>query len=134
MGPETEQKAAGADAEGVGSVPEIPKEHPDAEAIKKRIMEALREVYDPEIPVNIVDLGLIRDVRIAPDGTLGLSMTLTAVGCPVTDWMRMTVQDRCQQVEGVGEAHVEISFDPPWTPEQLTDDGRDMLQAMGFPV
>jgi metal-sulfur cluster biosynthetic enzyme len=101
---------------------------------EEKIREVLKECYDPEIPVNIVDLGLIREIRIQDDGDVFVNMTLTAVGCPVTDWMQMTVQEKVQSVDGVNHARVEIGFDPPWDPTQLTDEGRDMLQAMGFPV
>lgn len=98
------------------------------------IREALKEVYDPEIPVNIVDLGLIRDLDIQEDGMVAVNMTLTAVGCPVTDWMQAVVRERIAALEGVKDARVEIGFDPPWTPQELSQDGKDMLQAMGFPV
>jgi metal-sulfur cluster biosynthetic enzyme len=101
---------------------------------KENLLEILKECYDPEIPVNIVDLGLIRDIQISPEGQVNLNMTLTAVGCPVTDWMRMTVRDKILSAEGVTDANVEIGFDPPWTPAELTPEGKDMLQAMGFPV
>lgn len=105
-----------------------------AKPSEEKLREALKECYDPEIPVNIVDLGLIRDIQIDDDGSVFVNMTLTAVGCPVTDWMQMTVKEKVEAVEGVSEARVEIGFEPPWDPSQLTPEGKDMLEAMGFPV
>lgn len=101
---------------------------------KDDILKALKECYDPEIPVNIVDLGLIYRLDVAPDGKVNLEMTLTAVGCPVSGWMQETVTDKIRSVPGVTEATVNIVFEPPWSPAKLTPEGKDVLQAMGFPV
>lgn len=101
---------------------------------KDDILKALKECYDPEIPVNIVDLGLIYHMEIAPDGKVDLQMTLTAVGCPVSGWMQEQVTDKIKSVPGVTDARVAIVFEPPWSPAKLTPDGKDVLQAMGFPV
>lgn len=97
-------------------------------------MAVLHECYDPEIPVNIVDLGLIYLLDIAPEGRVTLNMTLTAVGCPVAGWMQETVRQRILSVPGVTEANVNIVFEPPWDTKKLTAEGRDQLMAMGFPV
>lgn len=101
---------------------------------KDDILKALKECYDPEIPVNIVDLGLIYRLDIDPEGKVDLEMTLTAVGCPVSGWMQEQVTEKVRSVPGVTEAKVAIVFEPPWSPAKLTADGRDVLQAMGFPV
>jgi metal-sulfur cluster biosynthetic enzyme len=101
---------------------------------KDQIINVLRECYDPEIPVNIVDLGLIYLLDIAPDGRVTCNMTLTAVGCPVSGWMQEQVQSKIQSVPGVKEASVNIVFEPPWDPTKLTPEGREQLLAMGFPV
>lgn len=101
---------------------------------KEDVLKALRECYDPEIPVNIVDLGLIYKLDISPEGRVFVEMTLTAVGCPVSAWMQEQVTDRVRSLPGVTDAQVVITFEPPWSTQKLTPDGKDLLQAMGFPV
>jgi metal-sulfur cluster biosynthetic enzyme len=101
---------------------------------KDDVLKALKECYDPEIPVNIVDLGLIYLLEINEKGRVDLNMTLTAVGCPVADWMRETVAEKIRSLPGVTEAYVNIVFDPPWSPQKLSPEGKDLLTAMGFPV
>lgn len=86
-----------------------------------KIKEAIREVYDPEIPVNIYELGLIYKVDIKEDKTLDITMTLTAPGCPVAGEMPGWVQDAVESVDGVKAATVEIVWDPPWTPDMMTE-------------
>lgn len=101
---------------------------------KEQILQALRECYDPEIPVNIVDLGLIYLLDVTPEGRVTINMTLTAVGCPVAGWMQEQVTARCLSVPGVKEASVNVVFEPPWSTSKLTAEGREQLLAMGFPV
>lgn len=101
---------------------------------KDEILKVLKECYDPEIPVNIVDLGLIYKLDVAPEGKVDLEMTLTAVGCPVAGWMQEQVSEKIRGVPGVSDVSVAIVFEPPWSPAKLTPDGKDVLQAMGFPV
>ena len=92
----------------------------DAEGLEARIIAALRSVYDPEIPVNIYDLGLI--YRIAIDGgVVDLDMTLTAPGCPVAQTFPGIVEDAVQAVEGVTEARVDLVWDPPWTQDMMSE-------------
>jgi FeS assembly SUF system protein len=87
------------------------------------VMEALRECYDPEIPVNIVDLGLVYNIDIHDD-TVDVVMTLTAIGCPVAGDVMAEVEMRLREVPGVNDAHVEITFDPPWSPDRMTEDAK----------
>lgn len=87
------------------------------------VLEALRECYDPEIPVNIVDLGLIYEIDVKPR-RVDVKMTLTALGCPLAGEVMADVRDRLLQLPGVEEAGVEIVYDPPWTPERMTEDAR----------
>lgn len=84
---------------------------------------ALRECYDPEIPVNIVDLGLIYGLDIQ-GGSVNVTMTLTAIGCPVGGDVMAEVEMRLRQVPGVEHAHVELTFDPPWTPDRMSEDAK----------
>ena len=87
------------------------------------VIEALRECYDPEIPVNIVDLGLVYEVNIGVDN-VGVIMTLTAIGCPVAGEVMAEVETRLLGVPGVKKAKVELTFDPPWSPDRMSEDAR----------
>ena len=87
------------------------------------VIEVLREVYDPEIPVNIVDLGLVYEINLQP-GRVDVKMTLTAMGCPMAGDVMADVRDHLLQLEGVEEAGVELVYEPPWTPERMTEDAR----------
>jgi metal-sulfur cluster biosynthetic enzyme len=98
-----------------------------------QIVDALKTCYDPEIPVNIWDLGLIYDLRHS-DGHVAITMTLTALGCPVGPLLAEEIKAKVGRLEGVAQVDVEIVFSPPWTPDRLTDEGRLVLQSMGYPV
>src|ERR1051326_1887818 len=87
------------------------------------VIDALREGYDPEIPVNIVDLGLVYEVKIGRD-SVGVVMTLTAIGCPVAGEVMAEVETKLLEVPGVKRAKVELTFDPPWTPDRMSEDAR----------
>jgi len=93
---------------------------------KEEILEALKEVYDPEIPVDIVNLGLIYDVNIE-DGKVKILMTLTAIGCPVGPLIVDMVKLRLLKLEEVNEVEVELTFDPPWTPDRMSEDAKKKL-------
>jgi len=92
----------------------------------------LKECYDPEIPCNIVDLGLVYDVQIQPltgstDSQVHVKMTLTAIGCPMAGMISGNVQQKLLELAGVTDVHVEIVFDPPWNQSMMTEDGRKRL-------
>ncbi|HEY5006098.1 MAG TPA: iron-sulfur cluster assembly protein [Ktedonobacteraceae bacterium] len=96
-----------------------------AEINKAEVMDALQECYDPEIPVNIVDLGLIYNVDINDEiGQVEVKMTLTALGCPMAGEVVDEVTMRVQQVENVKVCKVEMTFDPPWSPDRMTEDAK----------
>lgn len=88
------------------------------------VIAALKEIYDPEIPVNIYDLGLIYDVEITPDHHAKVKMTLTTPHCPVAESMPGEVELRVGAVPGIGDAEVELVWDPPWDPQKMTDEAR----------
>jgi FeS assembly SUF system protein len=88
------------------------------------VIAALRTVYDPEIPVNIFDLGLVYKLAIAQDGVVDITMTLTAPGCPVAEEMPGMLRDAVMPVEGVEQVDVGITWDPPWTMNCMTEDAR----------
>ncbi len=89
----------------------------------EHVYDKLRECYDPEIPVNVVDLGLIYGLKIV-GGAVSVTMTLTAIGCPVGPEVMAEVEGRVREVEGVEQCDVTLTFDPPWTPERMTEDAR----------
>ena len=91
---------------------------------KENIVEALRTVYDPEIPVNIYDLGLIYEFDLAEDGTVKIEMSLTSPGCPVAGEMPGWVAEAASGVTGVGEVTVRLVWDPMWNPEMMTEDAQ----------
>jgi FeS assembly SUF system protein len=96
-----------------------------AEINEAEVMDALHECYDPEIPVNIVDLGLIYNVDINNDESkVHIMMTLTAMGCPVAGDVIAEVEMRVKEVENVSDCKVELTFDPPWSPERMTEDAK----------
>jgi FeS assembly SUF system protein len=92
-----------------------------------QIVDALKQVYDPEIPVNIYDLGLIYRIDIDEDSNVEVDMTLTAPGCPVAQTFPLTVEAAVKSVPGVSEASVEVVWDPPWTQERMTEAARLQL-------
>ncbi|HEX8514123.1 MAG TPA: SUF system Fe-S cluster assembly protein [Allosphingosinicella sp.] len=88
------------------------------------VIEALKDIYDPEIPVNIYDLGLIYDVEITPENHAFVKMTLTTPNCPVAESMPGEVELRVGSVPGVGHAEVELVWDPPWDPQKMSDEAK----------
>ncbi len=100
---------------------EQPPEHPDPQALEAKVIEALQQIYDPEIPVNIYDLGLIYEVAVSPEAKVEVKMTLTAPGCPVAQTFPGQVEAAIRQVPGVSDAHVEVVWDPPWTKDRMSE-------------
>ena len=96
------------------------------------VLEALRDVVDPELGVNVVDLGLVYSVTVDPDRTATIDMTLTSAACPLTD----VIEDQTRvALEGlVQDFRINWVWMPPWGPEKITDDGREQLRALGFNV
>lgn len=91
------------------------------EITEANIVQALRTIYDPEIPVNIYDLGLIYKITIEPNGIVKVEMTLTTPGCPVAQTFPGTVEATVSNVEGVTEASVELVWEPPWTQDKMSE-------------
>lgn len=90
------------------------------EILKNKIVEILRTVYDPEIPVDIYELGLVYAVDIDKDANVRIEMTLTSPGCPVAGSLPLEVEQKIRGVDGVNDVKVEIVWDPPWTPERMS--------------
>lgn len=102
--------------------------------LRDQVWDILHDVYDPEIPLNIADLGLIYDLQVSEQGEVSILMTLTAPGCPVGDIIAEEIRDRAMSLPGVQTVNVEFTFDPLWTPERISDEGREALRAFGFPI
>lgn len=126
-------RIAGRDADALGK--EIPAEAlietPADADLEQGVDAALRTCYDPEIPINIVDLGLIYDTRITAesDGTsrVDIKMTLTAQGCGMGAAIAADAEDKIRSLEGVSDALVEVVWDPPWNPRMISEEGRKKL-------
>lgn len=93
-------------------------------ALYESVLDALRGIYDPEIPVNIYDLGLIYGVEVTPESDVRVTMTLTTPHCPVAESMPGEVELRVSSVPGVRDAEVELVWDPPWDPAKMSDEAR----------
>jgi FeS assembly SUF system protein len=92
-----------------------------------KIIEALKTVYDPEIPVDIWELGLIYDIKIHEDNTVNVLMTLTSPNCPVAESLPLEVEDKVKSVEGVVDCLLELTFDPPFTPDMMSEEAKLVL-------
>jgi metal-sulfur cluster biosynthetic enzyme len=96
------------------------------------VLEAMKNIIDPEIGVNIVDLGLVYGLQESEDGALLINMTLTSAGCPLTDVIE---EQTAEALDGVVEAfRINWVWMPPWGPEKITEDGREMMRAIGFSI
>jgi probable FeS assembly SUF system protein SufT len=116
----------GADADALGFEPEVPRfePRPDGKVDAHQVHEALASVYDPEIPVNIVDLGLIYDCQVTDDGRVQVKMTLTAPGCGMGPVLVDDVKARVSQVPNVSAVDVDLVFDPPWSRDMMTEEAQ----------
>lgn len=103
-------------------------------ATRDEVLTALKEVYDPEIPINVVDLGLIYRVDFPAPDKVEIDMTLTGMGCPVGPAMVETVRATALMVPGIKDADVNLVWRPAWDPKKATEDGKIMLSAMGVRV
>jgi metal-sulfur cluster biosynthetic enzyme len=121
----TEARPEAPEAESVGAPPELTQEQED-------ILEALRDVVDPELGVNVVDLGLVYGVDVDDAKVATLDMTLTSAACPLTDVIE---EQAGAALEGVvSDFRINWVWMPPWGPENITDDGREQLRALGFNI
>jgi FeS assembly SUF system protein len=98
--------------------------HEPGGALYEGVIGALRDIFDPEIPVNIYDLGLIYGVDITPEGAVAVTMTLTTPHCPVAESMPGEVELRVSSVPGVRDAEVNLVWDPPWDPAKMSDEAK----------
>jgi metal-sulfur cluster biosynthetic enzyme len=99
----------------------------------QRLWDALSEVQDPEMPVNLVDLGVIYAIA-ERDGIVEVDLTFTAMGCPASEFILDDVRDRLLRESGVREVRIKVVWDPPWTTARMTEAGRDALESWGLAV
>jgi len=92
--------------------------------LRDQIEGVLRTVYDPEIPVNIFDLGLVYEIKVADRGEIKITMTLTAPACPAAGEIIHDVQQKVEAIEGVIDCHVQLTFDPPWTKDMMSEEAK----------
>ncbi len=100
------------------------------ENLRDRVIEVLHTVYDPELPVNIFELGLVYEIQIGDNNSVDIIMTLTAPACPVAGDIIFEVQQKVSAIEGVSDAHVQLTFDPPWTKDMMSEEARLELGFM----
>jgi len=107
-------------------------DRPRTVASEDEVVEAMKDVVDPELGINVVDLGLVYGQQVHEDGAITLDMTLTSAACPLTD----VIEDQTRSALGPWTDDVSINWVwmPPWGPDKITDDGRDQLRALGFNV
>ena len=97
------------------------------ELTEELILEKLKEVIDPEIGIDVVNLGLIYELKLNPDNTVYVKMTMTTPGCPLTMWILRAVEDKILEIPGVKDAEIELTFDPPWTPDRISPEYKKRL-------
>jgi FeS assembly SUF system protein len=94
------------------------------EEIKQLLVETLKTVYDPEIPVDIYELGLVYNIDVSPEGRVDIRMTLTSPGCPVAESLPREVELKAASIEGVSEVRIDLVWDPPWTLDRMSEAAR----------
>jgi FeS assembly SUF system protein len=96
----------------------------NSKSIKDAVTEQLKTIYDPEIPVNIFELGLIYEIKVLDDNKVKVVMTLTSPNCPVAESLPVEVKQKVEMVSGVSEADVEITFEPPWDQDMISEEAK----------
>ena len=122
-------RIAGRDADAIGKEAASAPGGPAAGGgdLEQQVWEQLKTCYDPEIPVNIVDLGLVYDMRITPEGRVDVKMTLTAQGCGMGGAIAADARQKLLTLPGVSDADVQIVWDPPWNPQMISPEGKERL-------
>jgi FeS assembly SUF system protein len=92
--------------------------------LKSKVIEVLRTCYDPEIPIDIYELGLVYNVNVDPSGNVVVTMTLTSPACPVAGTLPVEVENKVMSIDGVNKTRVELVWDPPWSPDRMTEAAR----------
>src|SRR5260370_23534232 len=130
-GPRPPERRDGRDVPG--GIPQVPQDAPRERVMTQRFWSALAEVQDPEMPVNLVDLGVIYGIT-ERDRVVEVDLTFTAMGCPASDFILEDCRERLLREAGVREVRVNVVWDPPWTSARMTEAGRDALESWGLAV
>ena len=117
----------------MSSRPALPRKRGWEISLQERVWSALAEINDPEMPVNLVDLGVIYGVEVGK-GLVKVRLTFTAMGCPASDMIVGDIREQLLKEAGVDDVVIEVVWDPPWSSERLTPDGREALRAWGLSV
>ncbi len=128
-----EDEQAPAAQEGGGGFADVPMDD-DGMPTEDALRQALKAVMDPEIGINVVDLGLIYGITKADGGKVNVEMTLTSMGCPLTELIHQQCTLVLTPLPGVEEVEVDFTFSPPWSTDMIADDAKEELRAMGFSV
>lgn len=124
--PEPDKNSNGNDLNGQAPADTNTGEQP----LKEKVLDVLRDVYDPEIPVNIFDLGLIYNIDIEDDGKVKIKMTLTSPACPVAESLPAEIRSRISRISEVADCDLELVWDPPWGPDRMSDVAKLKLGLM----
>ena len=108
----------------------IMKNSTNKKELENKIIEAIKTCYDPEIPVNIYEMGLIYDIQIDDNHLVQIKMTLTSPGCPVAGTLPGEIQEKVKSIEGISNAKVEVVWDPPWNPDMMSEEAKLELGFM----
>lgn|SRR4030042_4106891 len=108
----------------------IMKNSTNKKELENKIIEAIKTCYDPEIPVNIYEMGLIYDIQIDNNHLVQIKMTLTSPGCPVAGTLPGEIQEKVKSIEGISNAKVEVVWDPPWNPDMMSEEAKLELGFM----
>ncbi len=95
--------------------------------LKQAVEEKLGQVLDPELGISIWDLGLVYDIALSKDGVCLVTMTLTTIGCPLFGVIQKEIEDKIMEIDGIEDVKIELTFDPPWTPEKISPEARIKL-------
>ncbi|MDD2701334.1 MAG: DUF59 domain-containing protein [Sideroxydans sp.] len=112
------------------NVTQLEPVHSRGSDLEAQVIDKLRTIHDPELPVNIYDLGLIYDLDVQPSGEVNIQMTLTAANCPVAQEFPQTVQETLLAIPDVSQVQVELVWEPPWGPERMTEAARLQLDML----
>ncbi|MCD6594400.1 DUF59 domain-containing protein [bacterium] len=106
----------------------------NVEEIKGKIIDELKKIFDPEIPINVYDLGFIYDIDVKDDGKVHILMTLTVPGCPIYHIITREITEKISVLDGISDVDVELTFEPRWSTENITEDGKKRLRELGYNV
>jgi metal-sulfur cluster biosynthetic enzyme len=102
-------------------------EQPGEDGLRQKVFDALKQVYDPELGINIVDLGLVYEVQVQDNGDVDISYSLTTMGCPIGPLIEDQIRAFLAPIEGLGEVRPDLVFRPPWSPELMSDEAKAAL-------